>query len=146
MQVGYYGLFGKPILVFRDLDVIKKVLIKDFDHFKNRAFADPDDLNPEVNKHFSNLLTMMKDDKWKIMRTMLTPIFTSGKIKATLPVVNEAAKALTKHFESLEDREDVNAKEEFSKFTAEVLGKMACGIEPELFTKPKDNEYYNQVL
>ena len=77
---------------------------------------------------------------------MLTPLFTSGKIKATLPLVNEASEAFTKHLESLEHQEDINAKEEFSKFTAEVLGKLACGIEPKVFTSPKNNEYYRQVI
>ena len=120
-------------------------MIKDFDHFKNRALFDPKNLNKEVNKHFSNFLFNLEDDKWKSMRNMLTPIFTSGKIKPTLPLVYEASAALTKHFESLEHQEDINAKEEFSKFTAEVLGKLACGIEPQVFTSTKDNEYYNQV-
>ena len=62
-----------------------------------------------------------------------------------MPLVNEASEAFTKHLESLENQDDVNAKEEFSKFTAEILGKLACGIEPQVFTRPKDNEYYNQV-
>ena len=62
-----------------------------------------------------------------------------------MPLVNEASEAFTKHLESLENQDDVNAKEEFSKFTAEILGKLACGIEPQVFTAPKDNEYYNQV-
>ena len=120
-------------------------MIKDFDHFKNRALVDPENLNLEANKHISNILTVLKDEKWKSMRNMLTPIFTSGKIKATLPLVNEASTALTKYFESLEQKEDINAKEEFSKFTAEILGRLACGIDPKVFTSPKNNEYYNQV-
>ena len=39
IKVGYYGLFGKPILVIRDMEIVKKVMIKDFDHFKNRGFG-----------------------------------------------------------------------------------------------------------
>jgi cytochrome P450 family 6 len=128
------------------MEIVKKVMIKDFDHFKNRGFGDPDNMHPESNKHFKTFLTVLHDDKWKSMRNMMTPIFTSGKIKATLPLVNEAAFALTKYLESLESLDNINAKEQFSKFTGEVLGKLACGIEPNVFTSQNDNEYYKQVL
>ena len=59
-------------------------MIKDFDHFKNRAFVKPENLNMDVvsNKLFGKFLTVLQDEKWKSMRNMLTPIFTSGKIKA----------------------------------------------------------------
>ena len=33
---GYYGLFGTPTFVAIDEDLIKKILIKDFDHFLDR--------------------------------------------------------------------------------------------------------------
>ena len=128
------------------MEIVKKVMIKDFDHFKNRGFGDPMNMHPEANKHFTNFLTVLQDDKWKSMRNMVTPIFTSGKIKATLPLVNEAAFGLTKHLESLEFQDNINAKEQFSKFTGEVLGKLGCGIEPNVFTSQNDNEYYKQVL
>ena len=128
------------------MEIVKKVMIKDFDHFKNRGFGDPMNMHPEANKHFTNFLTVLQDDKWKSMRNMVTPIFTSGKIKATLPLVNEAAFGLTKHLESLEFQDNINAKEQFSKFTGEVLGKLGCGIEPNVFTSQNDNEYWKQVL
>ncbi len=33
---GYYGFFGTPYLVINDLELAKKIFIKDFDHFQNR--------------------------------------------------------------------------------------------------------------
>ena len=34
--VGTYGPFGSPVLVVRDLELAKHVMIKDFDHFVDR--------------------------------------------------------------------------------------------------------------
>ena len=34
----YYGFLGMPFLVLQDMDLIKDVLIKDFDHFLDRRF------------------------------------------------------------------------------------------------------------
>ena len=35
----YYGFLGMPFLVLQDMDLIKDVLIKDFDHFLDRRFV-----------------------------------------------------------------------------------------------------------
>ena len=33
---GYYGFFGTPILVINDLDVAKRILVQDFNHFTDK--------------------------------------------------------------------------------------------------------------
>lgn len=45
----------------------------------------------------------MEDHRWKEMRTKLTPTFTSGRIKAMFPLVQECADALEKHLGTLAD-------------------------------------------
>ena len=35
--VGAYGVFGQPVVIVRDLEMAKNVLIKDFDHFVDRS-------------------------------------------------------------------------------------------------------------
>ena len=47
--------------------------------------------------------------------------------------------------ETLEDLPDIDAKEEFAMFSTEVLGKLGCGIEPQVFSKTKNNVFYEQV-
>lgn len=59
----------------RDLDLVKQVMVKDFDHFvDHRPFVDTDPL-------FSKSLFFLNGQEWKDMRTVLSPTFTSGKIK-----------------------------------------------------------------
>ena len=55
-MVGYYGTLGTPTLLIRDLELAKKILIKDFEHFVDRR---PVVMDKEVNKYFSNMLTTL---------------------------------------------------------------------------------------
>ena len=52
----YYGPFGRPILVIRNLDMIRKIVVKDFDHFTDRNM-NQDNVNPKANKHFASGMT-----------------------------------------------------------------------------------------
>lgn len=80
-------VFNKPALLIRDLDLIKNILIKDFNHFSNRySYSDP-----HSDAVGANTLFFAKNPKWKSIRTKLTPVFTSGKIKQMFPLVEEVS-------------------------------------------------------
>ena len=89
--VGYYGFLGRPYLVIRDIEYAKKILIKDFDYFTDRNL-NTEYVHEHTSKYFKNMLSVMTGSRWKSARNMLTPIFTSGKIKATMPIVNASGK------------------------------------------------------
>ena len=86
-MVGYISM-GTPVLIVNDLDLIKQILVKDFDHFVDRRQFE---LNQEVevNRYFSNMLTMMNGEKWKYFRSIFSPVFTSGKLKAMTVMLNK---------------------------------------------------------
>ena len=54
--VGYYGTLGTPVLLIRDIELGKKILIKDFDYFTDRRALSMD---KDVNKYFANMLTTL---------------------------------------------------------------------------------------
>jgi hypothetical protein len=83
--VGTYGPFGTPILVIRDLELAKNVMIKDFDHFVDRRKIEA---NPKSNKYFMEMLTMMTGERWKTMRNIMSPVFTSGKLRNMMPIIH----------------------------------------------------------
>ena len=84
--VGQYGPFGSKTLVIRDLEIAKHVLVKDFDHFVDRRSFD---LSKKANKYFLGMLLIMTGEKWKTMRGILSPVFTSGKLKSMMPVIHK---------------------------------------------------------
>ena len=86
---GYYGfLGGSPTLVINDLEIAKRILIKDFDHFVDRR---PLGVAEGPNKYLVNMLTTMTGDKWKAMRSTISPVFTSGKLKGIVPRIDKVS-------------------------------------------------------
>ncbi len=47
------------------------------------------DTSSEANKLVSNMLTLLTGEKWKKVRSMMSPAFTSGKLKAMAPLVGK---------------------------------------------------------
>ena len=62
---GYYGIFGSPTFVICDFELIKRVLIKDFDHFVDRRHLK---VNPDANKYMAHMLTVQYGDEWRQTR------------------------------------------------------------------------------
>lgn len=85
-----YFSMDKPNLLVNDLSLAKNIMIKDFDHFIDRRTI-PMDENAGSNKYFANMLTMLKGEKWKQMRSTISPVFTSGKLKAMSTLINKAS-------------------------------------------------------
>ena len=88
----YLGLlaFDRPVLVVFDRDLIKKILVKDSQVFINRNLTVDEDKDPLSHKNILGL----KGQKWRHMRTNLTPTFTSGKMKKMFYLVDKCAKEL----------------------------------------------------
>lgn len=85
-------VFDDPILLIRSPDIAKHILIRDFNHFHDRAAA-----SPKHNEHFSYLTFFQKNPQWKQMRTKLTPIFTSSKIRNMFQTIRGVTKEMTEY-------------------------------------------------
>jgi len=84
--VGQYGPLGSKTIVIRDLEIAKHILVKDFDYFIDRRQFD---LSKKANKYFVGMLTTLTGEKWKTMRGIMSPVFTSGKLKSMMPIIHK---------------------------------------------------------
>ena len=75
---------------------------------------------------------------------MMTPIFTSGKLKAIMPTVNECCDEYIKYLGKI-DRNDIDMKASMALSTCEILGRIGCGVKPDIFKDPDNNYFYSQV-
>lgn len=66
-----------------DEELIKTVLIKDFDYMVDRREF------KMHNEYLDNMMTQLEGEQWRAMRALMTPVFTSGKLKNMLPIVNK---------------------------------------------------------
>ncbi|XP_062137470.1 probable cytochrome P450 6a14 [Drosophila sulfurigaster albostrigata] len=122
-------MFIKRIAFIIDLDLAKQVLIKDFKNFPDRgAFNNVRD-DPLTGNLFS-----LDGEEWKAMRHKLTPVFTSGKMKHMFSVVVDVGHRLTSTMgkyasDAAADDGDVEIKELCARYTTDVIGSCAFGLE-----------------
>ncbi|EFN83828.1 Cytochrome P450 9e2, partial [Harpegnathos saltator] len=129
--VGFYATM-QPIILIRDPELIKEILIKNFDSFPNRrGFI-------EINDPLSakNLFSL-RDQKWRDVRTLLSPAFTSSKMKSMFMLMSECAVDFTNFLlETTADKSDVDMKDAFVKFTNDVIATCAFGIKIDSMRNP----------
>lgn len=80
---GIYMLTN-PILMVNDPELIRLILVKKFDHFRDRGVYHNDKVDPLTSNLF-----FLPGVKWKRFRSKLTPSFTSGKLKQMYPLLRE---------------------------------------------------------
>merc|ERR1711953_398411 len=138
-----YGVyhFGQRNLVVTDLELAKLMLVKDADHF-TESFAvgtEYKDAHGEIEKLFSLMLTNMKGDEWKKMRAMVSPVFTSGKLKLMVPHIVKCGTNIEEHLKTAAMTGEVlEAREMFGKFTLDSIATSGFGIESNSFKDPEN--------
>uniref|UniRef100_A0A1Q3FK99 Putative cytochrome p450 6a1 n=1 Tax=Culex tarsalis TaxID=7177 RepID=A0A1Q3FK99_CULTA len=133
--VGLY-IFLNPVLLITDLSLIKRILIKDFNYFPNRGvyFNERDD---PLSAHLFSL----EGRKWRDLRAKISPTFSSGRIRMTFPAVLEVAQRFCAYLEhSYVGKDSAEIRDAMARFTTDVIGSCAFGIECNSFEEP-DNEF-----
>ncbi|KAH8299853.1 hypothetical protein KR044_006975, partial [Drosophila immigrans] len=122
-------MFFKRVVLILDLDLVKQVLIKDFKNFQDRGV-----FNNVRDEPLTGHLFSLEGEEWKSMRHKLTPVFTSGKMKHMFGTVVEVGNHLTTSMgksakAAVTDGGDVEIKELCARFTTDVIGTCAFGLE-----------------
>jgi cytochrome P450 family 6 len=88
----YVGIFSfdKPSLLIRKPDLVKVILVKKFNTFMDRIVS----FEEMVNPIYGNTLPLLKGQTWHNLRTHLTPVFTSRKMKMMFYLVDICSKEL----------------------------------------------------
>ncbi|RZC41759.1 p450 domain containing protein, partial [Asbolus verrucosus] len=131
--VGYMQ-FTRPLLLLRDLDLIKQIGVKDFDHFHDHfSFA-----NTDKDPLLSKSLISLSGENWRQMRATLSPAFTSSKMKNMYQLIADCAENFAGHFKGKE-RVAVEMKDIFSRFATDVIATTAFGIKIDSLDQPNNN-------
>ncbi|XP_043265182.1 probable cytochrome P450 6a13 [Colletes gigas] len=120
------GIFmrRRPAVIVNDLELVKDVLIKDFPTFATRLEARHEKIDV-----FSPNLFNLEPKRWRPLRTRISPVFTSSRIKDMFPLILECSVTLEKYLENATAKgEPVECREIAAKFTTDTIGSCAFGI------------------
>lgn len=138
-----YGFYNgdAPFLMVKDLELLRRVFIKDFPMFVDRG-----DVWALVNARSEqrNSITFAKADRWKFIRRFVSMAFTSAKLRPMVGNMNEAVDHFLDLFEArCREASDgqANACPLLGTLAFDLVAETACGIYLDVQNKPND-EYF----
>ncbi|KAG8239333.1 hypothetical protein J437_LFUL018962 [Ladona fulva] len=136
--VGYHK-FTLPMILLRDPDIVKNVLNRDFVHFDGNELK-MDEVTDDVfsGRH----LFLLSGEKWKRLRVVLSPGFSSGKMKSMFPTIGEVSgnlrAFLTEKVDSaVESGYAVDLKDLCARYTTDSVASVAFGLQCDSIYDPE---------
>lgn len=145
--VGICDVFGQSNLYITDLDLLRHIKIKDFDHFVN--------LRPvktqKSSKYFTKMLFIMENEQWKGIRAKLTPAFSTGKIRRMFAIFQNSSERLNEYIKCQleypkETKMDIDIQQIFFKFGMDVIANCAFGVDSHVWNyKPGEKGTFEKM-
>lgn len=127
----YSGL--RPSLLIRDPKLVQTVLVKEFAGFYHRGLH----ANEGVDPMAANLF-MQNGEKWRASRKMLSPAFTSGRIRGMFDGIVKCADSLHAHIAKFADAgKTIEIREVFACYTTNVIASVAFGLDIDCIVSPE---------
>lgn len=146
---GFY-MFSLPIFLINDPDLIKTITVKDFEYFTDHRSLISLDYGAE--DVWNKGLFSLKGQRWREMRSKLSPAFTSSKMRTMFILVSECCKQLVNFLEECQQMSEskcniskegnmlvLELKEFFTRYTNDVIATTAFGIGVDSLKHPKND-------
>ncbi|XP_076996603.1 cytochrome P450 3A4-like [Tamandua tetradactyla] len=130
-----WGIYDgrQPALAVLDPELIKVILVKEFHNlFTNRR-------NFGLNGGLESSLTTAEDGKWKYIRAVTSPAFTSGKLREMFPLIRHHCTVLMDNVRRTAARgEPVDMKTIFGAYSLDVITSTSFGVDTDSINNPND--------
>uniref|UniRef100_A0A8C4VZ25 Uncharacterized protein n=1 Tax=Gopherus evgoodei TaxID=1825980 RepID=A0A8C4VZ25_9SAUR len=130
-----WGFFDgrQPVLAILDPVIIKTILVKEcYTLFTNRR-------NFGLSGDLESALTIATDEQWKRIRTVLSPTFTSGKLKKMFPIMNRYGEILVKNIQKkVDNNESLEMKSIFGAYSLDVVASTSFSVNIDSMNNPND--------
>ncbi|KAM6155819.1 cytochrome P450 3A4-like [Rhynchocyon petersi] len=129
---GFYDAH-QPVIAITDSSTIKTILVKEcYSTFTNRRAFGP-------TGFMKSAISMAEDEEWKRMRTLLSPTFTSGKLKEMFPIISQYGDVLVKHLRGeAEKGKPVALKKILGAYSMDVITSTSFGVNIDSLNNPED--------
>ncbi|XP_063772981.1 cytochrome P450 3A9-like isoform X2 [Pseudophryne corroboree] len=130
-----WGLYDgrQPVLAILDPAIIKSILVKDcYTNFLNRR-------NFGLNGPLESALAFAEDEQWKRIRTVLSPTFTSGKLKEMFQIMKDYSNKLVRNVQVYVDKDETCAmKDMLGAYSMDVITSSSFSVNIDSLNKPND--------
>ncbi|NWX29333.1 CP3AD protein, partial [Notiomystis cincta] len=130
-----WGIYDgrQPTLAVTDPQIIKSVLVKDcYTTFTNRRRTD-------LAGVLTNAISLAENEHWKRLRTVLSPTFTSGKLKEMFPIMKHYGEVLVKNVQKqVKEDNSISVKDIFGSYSMDVVTSTSFGVNIDSMNNPKD--------
>lgn len=130
-----WGLYDgrQPVLAITDPDIIKTVLVKEcYSTFTNRRNFGPVGI-------LKKAISISEDEEWKRIRALLSPTFTSGKLKEMFPIINQYTDMLVRNMrQGSEEGKPTSMKDIFGAYSMDVITATSFGVNVDSLNNPQD--------
>lgn len=114
-------------------EIVKSIMLTDFNHFVDRGVY----YNEEVDPLSAHLFSI-EGTKWRNLRQKLSPTFTSGKLKMMFATLIKCSEQLKTKMDNITDNSPVDIKDILIRFTTDIIGNCAFGIDCDSLKKPEN--------
>ncbi|CAN2388683.1 acting on paired donors [Pristimantis euphronides] len=123
----------QPVLAVMDPVIIKAVLVKEcYSIFTNRR-------DFGLNGPLKSAVSIAADDQWKRIRTVLSPTFTSGKLKQMLPIIKQYGDLLVKNIQKRVDKKEfIHMKDLFGSYSMDIVLSTSFSVNVDSLNNPND--------
>ncbi|XP_074500310.1 cytochrome P450 3A27-like isoform X2 [Sebastes fasciatus] len=123
----------QPLLGIMDTAMIKTILVKEcYSVFTNRR-----DLG--LNGPLRDAVSVVEDEEWKRIRSVLSPSFTSGRLKEMYTIMLQHSSNLIKSLhKKVEADEVIEVKEVFGPYSMDVVTSSAFSVDIDSINHPSD--------
>lgn len=134
--LGFYAAL-RPALLVRDPEIIRNILIKDFPSFYHRGLYSDEKIDP-----LTGSLLLLNGERWRHLRSKLSPAFTSGKLKGMFSTLIDCGDSLQKHVAHLADTQQlIEVRDVSARYSINVIASVAFGIDVDCIQEP-DSEFH----
>uniref|UniRef100_A0A3Q0SI69 Cytochrome P450 3A n=1 Tax=Amphilophus citrinellus TaxID=61819 RepID=A0A3Q0SI69_AMPCI len=130
-----WGIFDgrQPVLCITDPAMIKTILIKEcYSFFTNRR-------NFRLNGPLYDAVSIAEDDQWRRIRSVLSPSFTSGRLKEMFDIMKKHSAILISSMKKKADKDEpLELKEFFGPYSMDVVTSTAFSVDIDSLSNPSD--------
>ncbi|XP_062563197.1 probable cytochrome P450 28a5 [Armigeres subalbatus] len=135
-KYNFVGVFSsrQPRIMITSPELAKDILLKNFKNFHDNEFGEM--TNKDIDPLFGRNPFMLSGEEWKAKRSEITPAFTTSRMKALFPLIEDVCSRMTKYL--VQNRGTaMDTKELSAKFTTDVVSSCIFACDAQSFTSEK---------